>query len=54
MNEEPNDITNNVYYPKNDPWETVDRVVGFIRNALAAIGMFSTFILILLLIEHYK
>lgn len=54
MIDDENDITNNVYYPKNDPWDTIDRAVGFIRDAFAAIGVFSAIIAVLLLITHYK
>lgn len=48
MNEEINDITNDVYHPRNDPWEQIDSAVGMIRDAFAAIGFFSVIIAIAL------
>jgi len=48
MNEDPNDITNDVYYGKNDPWDRIDSALGLIRDAFAAIGLFSVFIFIAL------
>ena len=48
MNEDPNDITNDVYYGKNDPWEQIDSAIGLIRDAFAAIGLFCVIIAFIL------
>ncbi len=44
MNYDHNDITNDVYFPKRDPWESFDEAVGMIRDALAVIGLFCVII----------
>ena len=46
--EDASDVTNNVFYPKNDPWDTFDAALGFIRDGFAAIGVFTAIIALVL------
>ena len=50
MTEDPKDITNDVFTQSDEPWETIDAMVGFLRDAFAAIGFFCTLIAIALYI----
>ena len=48
MINDPHDITNDVYNPRNDPWDQIDSALGLIRDAFAAIGLFCVLIALVL------
>lgn len=42
MTNDPNDITNDVFSTKSEPWDTMDAIVGVLRDAFAAVGVVAT------------
>ena len=48
MTNDPHDVTNHVFHPKNDPWESFDSAIGLIRDGFAVIGLFCVLIALVL------